>query len=180
MKRGFTLTELVVVLAMVAILAAISMPFLFGAMENYRLNGAARRIASDLRYAQSLAVTKSGVYGFHWGGDPLADWAPGPSYYRLEKNTGTGCNWPSGFDTVDTNPTVITNWLDLSEEFRGVTIASVADSGSVQKGGAAFNSLGASVNTCTAVAYPLTITVSNGSGGTRTVQARAAGSVRVP
>ncbi len=177
---GFTAFELLMVLAIVAILALVSVPSLLGAMQNYRLNGAARRITSDLRFAQSLAVTRGGVYGFHWGGDPLEPFAPGPNYYRIERNTGTGCNWPPVWDTAASNPNVVTNWLDLSTEFQGVTIASVTDNASVAIGGAAFNARGASANPCTPVGYPLTITVTDASGTTRTIQVRSAGSVRVP
>lgn len=178
-KRGFTATELVVLLAVVAILVAVALPGIVAAMQTFRLNGAVRRIVSDLRFAQSLAISRGGIYGFHWGGDPLEPSAPGPSYYRIEKNTVTGCNWPSVFDTVDTNPNVITNWTDLSQEFQGVTITSLVDSGSVALGGTAFNSRAASVNPCTAVAYPLTITVRHPSGTTKTIQVRSAGNVRI-
>lgn len=178
-KRGFTATELMVVVAVVAILVAVAMPGILAAMQTYRLNGAVRRITSDLRYAQSLSVSRGGVYGFHWGGDPLEPSAPGPNYYRIEKNTGAGCNWPSVFDTVDTNPNVITNWTDLFQEFQGVTIASVVDNGSIARGGTAFDSRAASVNPCTAVAYPLTITVSHPSGTAKTILVRSAGSVRI-
>jgi hypothetical protein len=80
---------------------------------------------------------------------------------------------------ADPNPDVITDWLNLSGPFPGVTITSVQDNNSVVLGGVIFDAIGASVNTCTAVTFPLTITLADGSGATRTIEVRSAGSVRI-
>ena len=177
-QEGLTVIELMVVLAVTAIMTTIIISSLNSATQIYRLNGAALRIAGDIRYARSLSVGNSGIYGVHWGGDPNEMSPPGPSYYRLEKNTGTTCSWPAVADTVNSNANVITNWSDLSVEFPGITIASIVDNASNVHGGAAFDSWGASSNPCTGVTYPVTITVTNTSGVTKTIEVRSAGRVK--
>ena len=177
-QQGFSVVELAVVLAVTAIMAMIAVMSFQTTTQSFKLNGAALQIAADVRYARSLSVDNSGIYGVHWGGDPNEISPPGPSFYRLEKNTGTGCSWPAVADTADSNANVITDWSDLSTEFPGITIVSIVDSISTVHGGAAFNSWGASNNPCAGVAYPVTITVTNASGVTKTIEVRSAGSVK--
>ncbi|MCD5397451.1 prepilin-type N-terminal cleavage/methylation domain-containing protein, partial [candidate division NPL-UPA2 bacterium] len=56
--RGFTLLELLVVLAIMALLTAMSAPAISGYLRGARLRGGARQIASALRHARQLAITK--------------------------------------------------------------------------------------------------------------------------
>jgi len=53
-RNGFTLVELMVVIAIMGILAVIAVPFFFGAEQ--RLQGAARGLMGDINKAKSLAV----------------------------------------------------------------------------------------------------------------------------
>ena len=57
--RAFTLIELVLVLVIIGIMGAIAMPKYASAVSRYRADAAARRIASDLGYARSLAIATS-------------------------------------------------------------------------------------------------------------------------
>lgn len=178
-SQGFTVIELLSALVIAAILIGAAMPSFLSMIRGSRLNAATRQVVSEIRAVQSLAVTRGGVFGFHWGGDPLVGMAT--SVYRIESNqTGNCPDWPLPADTMATNPDVIRDWRDLSIEYPGVTITAVQDNGGNPLGGVMFNSQGASVNTCPpAVSFPLTVTIADGSGNTRTVEIRSAGSARI-
>ena len=54
---GFTLLELLVVLALAAVMLAITPPLLSGMLPGVELKGAARELVSALRYTRSKAIT---------------------------------------------------------------------------------------------------------------------------
>jgi type IV fimbrial biogenesis protein FimT len=58
-KSGFTLIEMIIVIAIMGIVSAISAPNLFNYMAERRLNGAARMVMSDLLAARQSAVTEN-------------------------------------------------------------------------------------------------------------------------
>lgn len=184
-QQGFTAFEILIVVAVSVILIGVSIPFFGGVMQTYRLNGATRHIVSEIRMTQSLAVSRGGVYGFHWGGDPDPAVTKLNSEYRLEqRGPGGACaDWPDQNQTL-ANPLVITRWTDLSDDYSNITVLSIVDNGAPfpqSVGGVMFNSRGAAFNDCPgAHPFPLTIRVSNvATGGQRCIQTRSAGSVRI-
>jgi prepilin-type N-terminal cleavage/methylation domain-containing protein len=58
-RRAFTLIELAIVAALVAVFAAIALPRVAGSLRTQRLNAAARRIVSDLSLAAARARATS-------------------------------------------------------------------------------------------------------------------------
>ncbi len=61
---GFSLIELLVVVAIGVILAAVGLPGLIRSMRSYKIQGAAKQVAGDLQTARSRAVmsnTQTGV-----------------------------------------------------------------------------------------------------------------------
>lgn len=54
-RPGFTLFEMVIVLAVVAVVSAVAIPRYSNAVQRYRAEAAARRIASDLERTRTLA-----------------------------------------------------------------------------------------------------------------------------
>jgi len=55
--KGFTLLELMIVIAVLGILAAVAIPNFVSQMPKYRLNGAARQVMGDLMWARMQAVS---------------------------------------------------------------------------------------------------------------------------
>lgn len=82
LRHGFTLIELLIVISIMAIVAAISIPFDRSIIQNINLSAATRDLASDLRYAQQLAVTTQINY------DVIIDTASN-SYQIRETQTAT-------------------------------------------------------------------------------------------
>ena len=70
-KKGFTIIEIVLVIALIGILATISLPVYKKTAAHYSLITAARMIASDIRLAQQRSITESRSYRllFNTGSD---------------------------------------------------------------------------------------------------------------
>ncbi len=81
--RGFTLIELVLVAATVAVMAAIAVPRMTSASLSYRAEMAARRIAADIELARQEAMATSSTR-------TLAFSAASLSYYVLESGSADG------------------------------------------------------------------------------------------
>jgi prepilin-type N-terminal cleavage/methylation domain-containing protein len=58
-ERAFSLIEMTMVVVIIAVVGAIALPRFNNSLANYRAGGAARRLAADLAYARSQAMTTS-------------------------------------------------------------------------------------------------------------------------
>jgi prepilin-type N-terminal cleavage/methylation domain-containing protein len=61
-QKGFTLIEVVTVISIIALLAAIAIPYLAKFQPNLKLTAAGRMLTADLRLAQQLTVTEQTVH----------------------------------------------------------------------------------------------------------------------
>jgi type IV fimbrial biogenesis protein FimT len=59
LNAGFTLIELMIVIAIIAIIAALAVPSYQDMLERNRLKEAAESLASDMRFARTEAIKKS-------------------------------------------------------------------------------------------------------------------------
>jgi len=57
-NQGFTLVELVIVIAIIGVMLGLGAPALLGALPGMRASGAARELLADVRQARTLAVEK--------------------------------------------------------------------------------------------------------------------------
>lgn len=166
--RGFTLAELVVAVGLTAILAAAAIPAFTATIQNRRLNGAAMKIVSDLRYAQSMAVSQGGLVRLHSGDDQQLN-PQQPGRYLLEQSTDGGTTW---------NALPNSSWYLLSSEFPAANIVSIQDSSGTPQPVIGINFTSRGMVNNAGVTYPITINVA-GEAGTRTIQIRQTGNLGV-
>lgn len=111
-SKGFTLFELIVVMAIIGITAWLAYPKL-SALNDIKLDAAARRVAADLRYAQNRAIGKRSVHGVLF--------EPAAGRYTVYSPTTT---------TAVTDPANPARSLRVDfvagGEFQGITISSAA------------------------------------------------------
>ncbi len=171
---GMTLVELLTGLIILTVLTAVGMPGILGSIQRTGVDGASRRLAEDIRRAQSNALTR-GVQArlivFDQTG--VVPTTPTPTndstkanMYRIEIRSGAAASWPALTDTPGSNANVLTAWSDLGGQYRGVWV----DTGNV----VLFNSIGGLINTT----VPATIVV-QGAGGTRSIQTNAIGKATI-
>jgi len=153
-QSGFSITELLVAVGILVIIAAVAMPYLLDTIRNSEFNAAIRQVASDARFARSLAVSRGGYYRLQTQGNS----------YRLE-HSNSASSW--------TSPDAITDWQDLSSLYGGATIQSVSAAD-----GAIFNSTGASVDSSNSV-RSITITLQKPDGTSKVIQVGSTGNVKI-
>ena len=65
-RSAFTLVELVITMLVMGILTAVAAPRYFEAINRFRVEAAAKRVAADLNLARKCAMTKGGVAQGEW------------------------------------------------------------------------------------------------------------------
>jgi len=93
-RRGFTLVELMITVAVIGILAGISVPYLLASLPNIRVNGAVRQMVSDFRLAKTLAVER--------GVDCFLVFDAAGSTYTVRLDTDGTAGLSAGDETVKT------------------------------------------------------------------------------
>ncbi|HZI89012.1 MAG TPA: GspH/FimT family pseudopilin [Candidatus Polarisedimenticolia bacterium] len=111
-SRGFTLTELVVIVTILGVLSWIAYPKMV-AMDEIKLDAAARRLAGDLRYAQTLAMSRRVVHGILFN-------AAQEKYTVFAPNAATPVT-----DPADRARTLIVDYTSRTE-FKGVQVTTAA------------------------------------------------------
>jgi Tfp pilus assembly protein FimT len=175
--RGFNAAELAVVVLLVGIMGVVATPLVNKVIDKNRLDGAASKIAGDLRYAQSLAVSRGNMYRLVTDTGSCTTQS-GQTRYRIERSTDGGASWSAITDATIAEKTTASQCYRLSSEFPGATLASITGTpSSPTVTEVRFNSRGTCTN-CTGANPPLRVTVSS-PYGTKIVQVRTTGSVDI-
>ena len=90
-QNGFTAMELLIAILVFLIVAAVSTPFMLGAIQDYRLRGAAWQVVGDLRLARQKSVASGRKYRlwFHHNGA-----ASDRNSYKIQRLLGV--DWTAG------------------------------------------------------------------------------------
>jgi type IV fimbrial biogenesis protein FimT len=125
---GFTLVELMITVAIVAVLASLAVPSLRDWIQQKRVLAAAERLVSDLELAQAAAVKRDRDITVHFAGSGSTAWCWGldDSGGDCDCAAGTGCQIVAGPDAVnDARTFIVGNGSPDSndEPFRGVTMS---------------------------------------------------------
>ena len=103
-RDGFTLTEIIVAMAIISILAAIALPNWSTLLPNYALNGAARQVQSELHKLKSRAVAENANFRLVFSGTSYSiEKFSGGSYTA----TGDSKTLPEGITLAGTSDTPV-------------------------------------------------------------------------
>ena len=120
-RKGFTLTELTLAMALVGITLAIALPAFSNVMRSARLNGAVRQLVSDVREVRSQAVATGWDYRIVGYRDAEASFS---NQYRVVARRSSA-SWPSDSAAPFRSDTQIAErWIDLASFHPGVTFSS--------------------------------------------------------
>jgi type II secretory pathway pseudopilin PulG len=173
-RPGFTLPDLVVACSIMATLSMMAIPVFNSAMSNSQLDGAARRLMSDLREARSRAVTTG--WRFRIVANDSTVSGTYRNQYRIEGKSAGACDntgWPAETWGVTSSSTIwVGPWVDLKTQYPDITLAPLGGSGTFS---VCFDGKGIAT-------FPgglSGVQVTSKAGVTRSLQVSTAGSVQI-
>ncbi|MCK4648142.1 prepilin-type N-terminal cleavage/methylation domain-containing protein [bacterium] len=114
-RKGFTLIELVIVIALVGVLAAIFSPKLLHLIDSHRADAAAEQIVSHLRLAQEYTISQHITHGVNFDKDNEA--------YSVYSKTA-GSTYTPVKNPLRPGQDLIEDFTDEKSKLYGVTIES--------------------------------------------------------
>lgn len=98
-SSGFTLTETMIIVAIIGVLAGITIPAFMGYFQRQKVRGAEATLLSDISYARSLAIARRTTFQMVFNGNNYQIIQPGPDTVMREKEAPSGVSY-----TSDINP----------------------------------------------------------------------------
>jgi type IV fimbrial biogenesis protein FimT len=123
--RGFTLTELMIVIAILGLVAILSVPNFNRFMMGWRLNGETQQLASTLRSARSSAVMKNIDVVFTFDPD-------NSTYSWFEDNNRNGSLDPGEYESAEYE---ITETVEISAHTLSSTTLTFGSKGTTRESG---------------------------------------------
>jgi prepilin-type N-terminal cleavage/methylation domain-containing protein len=171
-ERGYTLVEVLVGVALLAIVAGLAIPSFLAYTQRSKLDAAVRQLVEDVRQARSKAVLRGWeyrIYGFNSGSSSVYK-----NKYRLMGRSSTAVAWPAdSAASFESATAMVSEWVNIGTVYPGVRFNPTDGTDHFW---VAFNDRG--------VAYDIDdsfkpLNVTHPTGGTKTVTVTSAGSVRV-
>jgi prepilin-type N-terminal cleavage/methylation domain-containing protein len=122
-SRGFTLIEVMIVIAVVGIMASLSIPNMTRWLSRMRLRGAAQHMSSQIDLARKMSVTNRARYCLTFGGDAgFNDGTTGNYLIQLTVSEETGTN--TGVWQAVTEPVELGGFTNdpTSDLYRGISL----------------------------------------------------------
>lgn len=98
-QGGFTLVEAMIMIVILGILFAITIPAYSGYMQRTRIQGARNRLIADLQYARSIAISRRTTFRVDFNGTDYEIIQPGPDTVIRSSTAPPGVSI-----TADVNP----------------------------------------------------------------------------
>ena len=173
---GFTLIEVMMVVAVGGILSAVSVPALSGAMRRYEMNTASRMISAEIRAARFTAVAKNRTMRVRFN-------CPGPGQFRVIEVVGNAgianaadrCS-ETAYPYPDPDPAVAPNadgpimWMNQGATFGTVQDVQISTRGRIQPV--------TGCPACAVAARPASIGLTNGYE-TQTITVSVSGTISI-
>ncbi|MGE5328016.1 MAG: Tfp pilus assembly protein FimT/FimU [Deltaproteobacteria bacterium] len=92
-SKGFTLLELMIVIALLGIFLAVAVPRMGGSKTDFKLYTTARNLVSDIRYTQELSISTKEKHGIFFDGSDgkwyeIRNLVTGKTVKRINLNNG--------------------------------------------------------------------------------------------
>ena len=112
-KKGFTIVELVIVIAVIAILAAVMIPTFSGIVTKANISALEQKVSAGYKEAMAADLADNGLYDNSFDGDNVAKVTGGEAKYYLSNNM---------YYTFETNGNCTVSWTTAEHGKTGATI----------------------------------------------------------